>query len=64
MPSIGAPQIGASNAQTGVIAGTVAGAIGANNSSMQPLKAYVVGNDITTEMQLQRRLRTMARLGG
>ena len=64
MPSIGAPQIGASNAQTGVIAGTVAGAIGANNSTMQPLKAYVVGNDITTEMQLQRRLRTMARLGG
>ena len=64
MPSIGAPQIGASNAQTGVIAGTVAGAIGANNSTMQPIKAYVVGNDITTEMQLQRRLRTMARLGG
>jgi len=62
--SVGAPQIGASNAQTGVIAGTVAGAINANNSTMQPIKAYVVGNDITTEMQLQRRLRTMARLGG
>jgi len=63
-PTIGAPQIGPTGAQTGVIAGTVAGAIGANQSSSQPLRAYVVGNDITTEMQLQRRLRTMARLGG
>ena len=62
--TVGAPQIGASNAQAGVIAGSVAGAINANNSKDRPIKAYVVGNDITTEQQLQRRLRTMARLGG
>ena len=36
----------------------------ANQSTDRPLKAYVVGNDITTEQQLNRRLRTMTRLGG
>jgi len=63
-PSIGAPQIGATSAQSGTIAGIAAGTMAANQSTDRPLKAYVVGNDITTEQQLQRRLRTMARLGG
>lgn len=62
--SIGAPQIGASNAQQGVIAGIAAGTIAGNNSTDRPLKAYVVGNDITTEQQFQRRIRAAARLGG
>ena len=62
--SVGAPQIGATSAQAGVIAGAVAGAVAGNQSTDRPIKAYVVGNDITTEQQLQRRLRTMARLGG
>jgi hypothetical protein len=64
VPSIGAPQIGATSAQQGTIAGIAAGTMAANNSTDRPIKAYVVGNDITTEQQLQRRLRTMARLGG
>jgi hypothetical protein len=63
-PTIGAPQIGPTSAQEGTIAGIAAGTMAANQSSSRPLRAYVVGNDITTEMQLQRRLRTMARLGG
>lgn len=63
-PAIGAPQIGATSAQSGTIAGIAAGTMAANQSTDRPLKAYVVGNDITTEQQLNRRLRTMARLGG
>jgi hypothetical protein len=62
--NIGAPQIGPTSAQQGTIAGITAGTMAANNSTDRPIKAYVVGNDVTTEQQLQRRLRTMARLGG
>ena len=64
VPTIGAPQIGPTSAQTGTIAGIAAGTMAGNNSIDRPLKAYVVGNDITTEQQLQRRIRTAARLGG
>jgi hypothetical protein len=63
-PTIGAPQIGPTGAQEGTIAGIVAGTLAANNSSGRPIRAYVVGNDITSEQQLQRRIKTAARLGG
>ena len=63
-PTIGAPQIGPTSNQQGQIAGIVAGALDRNNSQGRPIRAYVVGNDITSEQQLQRRLRTAARLGG
>jgi hypothetical protein len=63
-PTIGAPQIGATSAQQGQLAGIVAGALDRNNSEGRPIRAYVIGNDITTEQQLQRRIRTSARLGG
>ena len=63
-PTISAPQIGATSAQQGQLAGIVAGALDRNNSEGRPIRAYVVGNDITTEQQLQRRIRTAARLGG
>ena len=63
-PSIGAPQIGPTANQAGTIAGIVAGAIGGGQSGDRPLRAYVVGNEITTQQQLSRRLRTAARLGG
>lgn len=63
-PSIGAPQIGATSAQEGTIAGIAAGSMAANNSQQRPIRAYVVGNDITSEQQLQRRIKTAARLGG
>jgi hypothetical protein len=63
-PTIAAPQIGATANQQGQLAGIVAGALDRNNSMGQPIRAYVVGNDVTTEQQLQRRIRTAARLGG
>jgi len=63
-PSIGAPQIGPTGAQQGQLAAIVAGALDRNNSQGRPIRAYVVGNDITSEQQLQRRLRAAARLGG
>jgi len=63
-PSIGAPQIGPTANQQGQLAGIVAGALDRNNSMGQPIRAYVVGSDVTTEQQLQRRIRTAARLGG
>jgi hypothetical protein len=63
-PTIGAPQIGPTASQQGQLAGIVAGALDRNNSQGRPIRAYVVGNDITTEQQLNRRIRTAARLGG
>ena len=63
-PTIGAPQIGPTGAQQGQLAAVVAGALDRNNSQGRPIRAYVVGNDITSEQQLQRRLRAAARLGG
>jgi hypothetical protein len=63
-PTIGAPQIGVSQNQQGQLAGIVAGALDRNNSQGQPIRAYVIGNEITSEQQLQRRIRTAARLGG
>lgn len=62
--TVGAPQIGATTAQTGTIAGIVAGAVNQNNSQTQPIRAYVVGNEVTTQQQLDRRISTAARLGG
>jgi hypothetical protein len=63
-PNIAAPQIGATANQQGQLAGIVAGALDRNNSVGQPIRAYVIGQDITSEQQLQRRIRTAARLGG
>jgi len=63
-PSIGAPQIGPSLAQSGTISGIVGQTLDQNNSQARPIRAYVVGNDITTEQQFQRRVRAAARLGG
>jgi hypothetical protein len=63
-PVIGAPQIGATSSQQGQLAGIVAGSMAANNSVDRPLRAYVVGNEITTQQQLDRRIRAAARLGG
>jgi len=64
-PAIGAPQVGAGAfAQQGTIAGIVAGAIQGGQSGGRPIRAYVVGNEITTQQQLERRIRAAARLGG
>lgn len=59
-----APGVEATQAQTGTIAGIVAGSINQNQSQTQPIRAYVVGNEVTTQQQLDRRISTAARLGG
>ena len=56
-PNIAAPQIGATANQQGQLAGIVAGALDRNNSEGRPIRAYVVGQDVTTEQQLQRMLK-------
>ena len=61
---IGGPQLAGSVSQQGTIAGIVAGSINANDSTARPLRAYVVQNDLRTQSQLDRRIRTAARLGG
>ena len=62
-PSAPTPSIGVSQNQTGVIANIVDKAVQRDNSRDRPLRAYVIQNDIRTEEQLNRRLRTAARLG-
>jgi DNA repair exonuclease SbcCD ATPase subunit len=62
--TIAAPQIGATAAQTGTLANIVAGSINRNNSTTQPIRAYVIGNEVTSQQQMDRRIRTAARLGG
>lgn len=61
---IGGPSIAAGAAQQGTIAGIVAGSMAANESQTQPMRAYVVQSDLRTQGQLDRRIRTAARLGG
>jgi hypothetical protein len=63
-PSIGAPQIGATAGQTGTLASIVGGALNQNNSQLRPIQAYVVGNQVTSQQQLDRRVALAARLGG
>ena len=61
--SIAAPTLGSSGqSQTGQLAGIVNNAIQRDNSRDRPLRAFVVGNDIKTQEQLDRRIRTAARL--
>ena len=62
--AIGAPQVGAAAGQTGTLANIVAGSINQNQSQVQPIRAYVIGNEVTTQQQLDRRISTAARLGG
>ena len=58
------PQIGQTQSQTGAIAGAVSGAIRSNTSNNAPIRAYVVGQDVSTQQQLDRRIAGAARLGG
>ena len=63
-PTVGAPQIGPTSTQQGTIAGIVAGTLQANNSVQRPIQAYVVGDQVTSQQQLDRRVSLAARLGG
>jgi len=63
-PSISGPSIGmATQSQTGTLAGIVNQAMQRDASRDKPIRAYVVQNDITTAQQLDRRLKSIARLG-
>ncbi len=62
-PSVPVPNVGQSQSQTGTLATIVNSAIQRDNSKDRPIRTYVVQNDIRTEEQLNRRVRTAARLG-
>ena len=57
------PNMGRTQNQTGILAEIVKSAIQRDQSKDRPIRAYVVGNDINTQEQLNRRVRTAARLG-
>jgi len=63
-PNLAAPQIGATAGQTGTLAGIVGNALNQNNSQLRPIQAYVVGDQVTSQQQLDRRVSLAARLGG
>lgn len=63
--SVPAPVIGATQATTsGTLATTIAGAVQAGNSKSRPIQAYVVGDQVTTQQQLDRRISVAAKMGG
>lgn len=63
--TVPAPVIGASQAlPTGGLATTIAGAIQSGQSTRRPIRAYVVGQDLVVQAQLDRRIREAAQLGG
>ena len=63
--SVPAPQIGASQAtQSGTLATTIAGAVAEGNSKSRPIQTYVVGDQISTQQQLDRRISAAAKMGG
>lgn len=69
LPSFGSgaqgatPQLGRTQNQVGVLADIVDKAIQRDQSKDRPIRTYIVENDIRTSEQLNRRIRTSARLG-
>jgi hypothetical protein len=63
--SVPAPQIGASQAtQSGTLGQTIAGAVQAGNSTSRPIQAYVIGTQVSSQQQLDRRISVAAKMGG
>jgi len=63
--TVPAPVIGASQAtQSGNLANTIAGAVAEGNSKSRPIQTYVVGDQISTQQQLDRRISLAAKMGG
>ena len=63
--NVPAPVIGASEASsTGGLGQTIAGAINQNNSTQRPIQAYVIGDQVTSQQQLDRRIAVAAKMGG
>ena len=63
--SVPAPVIGASQAsQSGTLGQTIAGAVMEGNSKSRPIQAYVVGDQVSTQQQLDRRISVAAKMAG
>jgi hypothetical protein len=63
--NVPAPQIGASSAQSSGNLGQIIGtSMEANNSRSRPIQAYVVGDQVSTQQQLDRRISVAAKMGG
>jgi hypothetical protein len=63
--NVPAPVIGGSQVSpTGGLGQTIAGAINNNNSTSRPIQAYVIGDQVSTQQQLDRRISLAARMGG
>lgn len=63
--SVPAPVIGASSAQSSGNLGQVIGTtMEANNSRTRPIQAYVIGDQVSTQQQLDRRISVAAKMGG
>lgn len=63
--SVPAPVIGATQASSsGVLGQTIMGAVEAGNSKTRPIQTYVVGDQISTQQQLDRRIAVAAKMGG
>jgi hypothetical protein len=56
--------MGATASQNGTLTSIVGQSLDQNNSQLRPIQAYVVGNQVTTQQQLDRRISAAARLGG
>lgn len=63
--TVPAPVIGASQAsQSGTLATTIAGAVMEGNSKSRPIQTYVVGDQVSTQQQLDRRISAAAKMSG
>ena len=63
--TVPAPVIGASSASsTGNLGSIVGNAVQSGNSTSRPIQAFVVGTQVTTQQQLDRRIALAARMGG
>jgi hypothetical protein len=63
--TVPAPQIGASEAsQSGTLSQTIAGAVMEGNSKSRPIQAYVIGDQVSTQQQLDRRISVAAKMAG
>jgi hypothetical protein len=63
--TVPAPVIGASQAsQSGTLGQTIAGAVMEGNSRSRPIQTYVVGDQISTQQQLDRRISVAAKMAG
>ena len=63
--AVPAPVIAPSQASsTGGLGRTIAGAINENNSMDRPIRAYVIGDQVSTQQQLDRRISVASRMGG